>query len=266
MESALEEIEFLALSANRVDVLRLLAERGHTRTELASETGASQATLGRILSDFQERSWIRRVDSEYTATATGELVATGFTDLQAIIETERRLRDVVDFLPAASMTFDLKRLANATITTPSQTRPNAPLSRLLELLEDADEVQTVSHAFNEQTITVVQEQTATDSQLFNGVFSRRAIKALAADTELRGRLEALLGTDDASVRVLDGDVPLAVMILDDVVYLLLRDEYGVLRASIDTDDEVVRSWAQDAVDDYWADATPLDLEDDEFSE
>lgn len=265
MESALEEIEFLALSANRVDVLRLLSERAHTRNELASETGASQATLGRILSDFQDRSWIRRVGSEYMATATGELVASGFTDLQDIIETERRLRDVVDYLPAEAMGFDLKRLADATITTPSQTRPNAPLSRLLELLEDTTDVQTVSHAFNEQTLTVVQERTATGAQTFNGVFSQRAIEALAADTALRDRLETLLETDNASIRVRNGDVPLAVMILDDVVYLLLRDEHGVLRASIDTDDAAVRAWAQETIDDYWAATTPLDLEADEFS-
>ncbi|QFU81618.1 helix-turn-helix transcriptional regulator [Natronorubrum aibiense] len=265
MESELEEIEFLALSANRVDVLRLLAERAHTRNELASETGASQATLGRILSDLQERSWIRRSGSEYVATATGELVASGFLDLQHIIETERRLRDVVDYLPAEAMGFDLERLADATITTPSQTRPNAPLSRLLGLLEEAEDVRTVSHAFNEQTITVVQRRTGTGDQTFTGVFSQRAIEALAADPELRGRLETLLETDTASIRVRDGDVPLAVMLLDDVVYLLLRDDDGVLRASIDTDDDVVRSWAQETIDDYWADATPLDLEDDEFS-
>ncbi|ELY47616.1 helix-turn-helix transcriptional regulator [Natronorubrum sulfidifaciens] len=264
MESELEEIEFLALSANRVDVLRLLAERAHTRNELASETGASQATLGRILGDFQERSWIRRTGSEYSATATGTLVASGFTELQEIIGTERRLRDVVDYLPADAMAFDLKRLADATITTPSQTRPNAPLSRLLGLLEDATDVQTLSHAFNEQTITVVQERTTTGAQTFNGVFSRRAIEALAADPELRGRLETLLETDAASIRVQDGDVPLAVMLLDDVVYLLLRDDDGVLRASIDTDDETVRAWAQTTIDDYWADATPLSLEDDAF--
>ncbi len=48
MESALDEIEFLALSQNRVDALRYLAERPHSRRELVERTGASQATLGRI--------------------------------------------------------------------------------------------------------------------------------------------------------------------------------------------------------------------------
>ena len=265
MEATLEEIEFLALSANRVTVLEALADGSHTRTELAEATGASQATLGRILRDFEERSWIQRDGSAYEATATGRLVASGVTDLREIIETERRLRDVVDYLPTDELTVDLRRLSDATITTPSQTRPNAPLSRLLDLLEDAEEVRAVSHAFNEQTLTIVQERTASGTQTFEGVFSRGAIEAVADDAELRDRLESVLETETASIRVREDDVPLAVMALDDVVFLLLRDDEGVLRASIDTDDEAVRSWARETIAAYWSNAEPVDLEGEEFS-
>ncbi|THE65548.1 ArsR family transcriptional regulator [Salinadaptatus halalkaliphilus] len=256
MESALEEIEFLALSANRVEVLRLLSADRYTRSELAHETGASQATLGRILGDFADRAWIRRDGSQYTATATGELVAAGFTDLLEIVETEATLRGIVDYLPTETLTFDLRRLADATITTPTRTRPNAPLGRLLELLGDAEAVQTLSHAFNEQTLSVVQERTTDGQQTFRGVFSRPAVDALAEDPELRDRFETVLESADATVGVVDS-VPLAVMVLDETVYLLLRDEQGILRASVDTDDPAVRSWAIETIDDYWADADAL---------
>ncbi|TYL38594.1 ArsR family transcriptional regulator [Natronococcus pandeyae] len=258
MESALEEIEFLALSANRVEVLSLLAERRHRRNELAEATGASQATLGRILGDFEKRSWIRRDEEAYVATATGRIVASGFTDLQEILEAEMRLREVVDYLPTHAMDVDLRRLADATITVPSQTRPNAPLSRLLGLLRDGNEVRTFSHAFNEQTLAVVQERTATGDQRFRGVFSRNAIDALTDEPELAQRLRTLLETETVEIRVRDEGVPIAAMIVDDVVYLLLRDENGVLRASIDTDDRAVRSWAEDTYDHYWRTAKPLE--------
>jgi predicted transcriptional regulator len=260
MESALEEIEFLALSANRVDVLSRLAEGRHTRNELAEETGASQATLGRILRDFEERSWIRRDERAYVATATGRLVALGFTDLQAILETEMRLREVIDYLPTHAMDVDLRRLADATITLPSQMRPNAPLSRLLELLEDGEEVRTFSHAFNEQTLTIVEERTDAGDQRFGGVFSRSAIDALAGESSLRNRLRTLLESDRAELRVRDEGVPIAAMIVDDTVYLLLRDENGVLQASIDTDDPAVRSWARDTYDHYRRTAQPLNAD------
>ena len=260
MESALEEIEFLALSANRVEVLGLLAEGRHTRNELATATGASQATLGRILGDFKDRSWIRHDGSEYVATATGRLVAEGFTDLQEILETEGKLRDIVDYLPTHAMDFDLRRLSDATITVPSATRPNAPLSRLLDFIRDGDDVRTFSHTFNGQTLRVVQERVTAGDQRFSGVFGHNAIDALADESELRNQLEALLAAEDAEIRVREEGVPIAIMIVDDVVYLLLRDENGILRASVDTEDAAVRSWAEDSLDHYWRTATPLEAE------
>ncbi|MFC4553431.1 MULTISPECIES: helix-turn-helix transcriptional regulator [Halorussus] len=263
MEPALAEIEFLALSSNRVEVLGLLADDRRSRSDLAEATGASQATLGRILHDFEERSWIRREEGEYVATATGRLVAKGFGDLLEILETEGKLRGVVRYLPTHAMDFDLRRLADATVTHPSQTRPNAPVQRVLGLLEDADEVRVFSHAFNEQSLTVIQRRVAAGDQTFRGVFSRTAIDALADDSGLRERLAALLDAEGAAVRVHEEGVPLAVTVADDAVHLLLRDENGVLRASVDTDDRAVRSWAQDTFDHYWRTAAPLDAE--EFS-
>lgn len=261
MESALSEIEFLALSSNRVAVLRHLAEGRRTRTELARETGASQATLGRILRDFEDRSWIRRADGGYVATATGELVADGFLDLLETMQTEEKLRDIVPYLPTDALDVDLRHLGDASVTLPSGTRPNAPVQRLLGFLRDADEVRAFSHAFNVGSLTVIEERVTDDEMTFRGVFSRTAIDAVADDPGLRRRLESLLDATGATLRVCDAGIPLAVTVADDVVHLLLRDANGVLQASIDTDDDVVRNWARETFDEYWADATPLDRDD-----
>lgn len=261
MESALEEIEFLARSTNRVTVLRLLAEAEYTRPELAGETGVSQATLGRILGDFQDRSWVARDGSTYRATATGRLVASGFEELQDIIDTERRLRDLVPFLPAAALEFDLRHLADATLVTPTRIRPDAPLQRLLELLEGASEVAAVSHAFNEQALSIVATRVADGSMTFEGLFAEAAIEGLRADRELRERLRQLVSHDGASVAVVD-DVDVAVMVLDETVCFLIRDADGILRASIDTDARPVRAWARDRIAALSAEAQvvePVDL-------
>ncbi|GAD52612.1 hypothetical protein MBEHAL_1372 [Halarchaeum acidiphilum MH1-52-1] len=257
MEPLLAEVEFLARSGNRVDVLRRLAEERQTRTELAAATGASQATLGRILTDFQERAWVERDGSEYVATATGRLVASGLGDLLDALATERQLRDVVDYLPADAMTFDLGHLADATVTFPSETRPDAPIKRVVDLIGDAGTVTVFSHAFNHQSLAAVHERVRDDEATFRGVFSEGAIDALADDDPLRERLAALLNHDAAGVRVRE-DVPLAVTAADERVHLMLRDETGVLRASLDTDDDAVRSWAAETFERYWRSAAPLD--------
>jgi predicted transcriptional regulator len=260
MESALSEIEFLALSANRVSVLRLLATGPQTRSELAEATGASQATLGRILTDFEARSWCRTEDGAYVATATGRLVSDGFTDLLDILDIEGDLRGIVRYLPTDAMDFDLRHLADAQITVPSQVRPNAPVQRLLELLRGADDVRAFSHAFNEQSLSVVEDGVANDGQTFSGVFSRSAIDALTDDPQLRRRFQSLLEADGVRVRVRDKEIPLAVSMADDVVHLLVRDQNGVLQASVDTDDDTVRAWATDTFERYWEAATPLDAD------
>jgi predicted transcriptional regulator len=261
IEAALEEIEFLALSANRVAVLRLLADGGRTRSELASETGASQATLGRILGDFEDRSWIERRGGAYAATATGRLVARGFGDLLDIFATERSLRDIVAYLPADELTFDLRRLADATVVTPSGTRPDAPLQRLLDMEAEADEIRAFSHAFNDRSLSLTERRVREGELTFYGVFSQGAIDALASDDELRRTLASMLDADGASIRVCDDGISLAGSVVDGDVHLLVRDDDGVLRASIDTDDAEVRDWAERTFEAYWEAATPINRAD-----
>ncbi|KDE60270.1 IclR family transcriptional regulator [Halostagnicola sp. A56] len=261
MDRALEEIEFLALSPNRIAVLNALRNAPATRRELEDSTGASQPTLGRILRDFEDRNWIARTDEGYDVTATGRLVAAGFTDLREIVETELTLRDVVPWLPTDEMDFDLLALRDATITVPSQTRPGAPVSRVTETIRGADSVRIVSHAFNERSLETIHRGVSEDEQRFDGVFSTTAIDALADDPSLGDLLRDLLETDRAAVRVVDGDVPHAVTIADDVLSLMVRDDDGVLQAALDTDDERVRAWGRDLHERYWDRARPLEASD-----
>jgi predicted transcriptional regulator len=257
MESALEEIEFLALSPNRVEALRCLAAEPRTRRELVELTGASQPTLGRILQDFEDRAWIERDGSSYRATVTGTLVSRGFADLIEILETEAELRPVVRWLPADVVTFDLEHLTGATVTTPSRIRPNAPVQRALEILDGADDVRVVSYAFNEQSLESIAERTAAGDQRFRGVFPSTAIDAIADDSQLRRRLRELLAAEDAAIRVTDESIPVAVTIADSVVHLFLRNDQGILQASLDLDAPEVHAWATELFERYWSSADPL---------
>jgi len=255
MEETLGEIEFLALSPNRVTVLESLADGARSRSELAAATGASQATLGRILGDFEDREWVERAPDGYAATATGRLVAEGFRDLLDVMAAERELRDVVAYLPTEAMDFDLRHLAEATIVTPTETRPNAPLQRLLDLMREAEYVTAFSHALNDQSLSVVADRLG--GQEFEAVLTRGAIQSLTADTGLSARLRTVLDAESAGVRAYDGEIPLAVTIADDVVNILVRDARGVVQASVDTTNAAVREWAERRYEHYRAQSDPL---------
>ncbi|MFW6320804.1 MAG: helix-turn-helix transcriptional regulator [Halohasta sp.] len=259
MDRVLDEIEFLALSANRVDVLVRLADGPHTRQELGTATGASQPTLGRILRDFEERKWITTTEGGYEATATGRLVADGIEELSGIVETELKLREFVEWLPTEELPFDLRHFRTATVTVPTRTRPAAPVGRVIDLVEAADSVTVLSHAFNDRMLEAVTDWVAAGGR-FEGVFSAAAIEPVTDDDALAERLRTLVDAETATIRIHEGRVPLAVTLTDDLVSLLLRDDDGRLQASIDTDDETVAAWARECYEGYRAASRPLDPE------
>ena len=254
----LSEIEFLARSPNRIEVLAALAEGPHTRRELAAAVDVSQPTLGRILRDLSERKWVEKGDGDdYRATATGRLVATGMTDLRDRLATETELREVIEWLPTESIDVDLTRFSGATITTPTQTRPNAPIQRMLELLGETDRALLLSHAFNEQKLRLIHDRTVDGDLTTRGVFGEEAIDAIAATPELRDVLADILATEDAEIRVSTDEIPVAVEVTDDRTHLLLRNDEGIVRASLDTADPAVREWAERIHERYWQGGRPV---------
>lgn len=257
----LEEVEFLARSANRIEVLSTLSAGAYTRRELGEAVDASQPTLGRILRDLGDRNWVAYDGERYRATATGRLVEAGITDLRDRLEAEGRLREVAEWLPDEALDVDLRHLRDATVTTPTATRPNAPIRRMLELLGETDRAHLLSHAFNEGKLDLVRERTADGTLTTRGVFSEAAIEAVEADPALRERLAEILAAENAEIRVTEEAVPLAVEVTDERTHLLLRDTEGIVRASVDTDDPTVREWALSLHDRYWESATPLDASD-----
>lgn len=256
-EDLLGEVEFLARSPNRLAALRAVAEGPRTRGEVAVAIDASQPTLGRVLEDLTERGWVARDGDGYRLTASGRLVLDSFADLLDTISLERRLRDVVAYLPTDEFDFGLERFTGATVTTPTPTRPDAPVRRMTELLERADRVRVLSYALNEAKLDLMAERVG-GGLTVEGVFSRGAVEAVAADPMLADQLHALLSHDDAAIRVSDGEVPLALEITDDRVHLLCRDESGLVRAAVDTDDATVREWAVATHERYWERASPVD--------
>lgn len=261
MSDSLAEIEFLAGSAYRIEVLHALTEEPYTRRELGDVVDASQPTIGRVLRDLTERHWIVYGGDRYSATATGELVEAGITDLQDRLETETRLREVIPWLPTEAIDVNLRAFSDATITTPSGTRPNAPIQRMVELLEDTDTALLLSHTFNRHKLDLLSERVADGSLTAKGVFSADAIDAIMETPELGQRLREINDADGAAIRVAGEEIPLAMEVTDDRTHLLLRDGDGIVRASLDTDDDRVKSWATALHERYWEQATPIDSAD-----
>lgn len=256
-QSPLDEIGFLARSEHRVEVLDALAERPHSRADLRTLTGASSSTIGRMLGEFEDRCWIERTGYQYETTPLGTFVVEGVMALLERMGTERTLREVWQWLPTEEIGFDIELFADAVVRVPEFGSPHLTVGRFAELVKGTDAMR----AFTTTTVG------ADVDVLFRSVIDGMEAE-LMWPTGLTGTIldshpkqfSAAIESGNLTVLTND-DVPCACAIFDERVGLAGYDrETGIMRATIDTDADGARRWAEELYASYRRDARPLDPE------
>ncbi|MDZ7687732.1 MAG: transcriptional regulator [Halobacteriales archaeon] len=249
MASTIEEIEFLARSEHRMGVLGVLADGSCNRHELCESTGASSPTIGRILSDFENRQWTVRDGSAYELTPLGEFVADRFDDLHRAMETEREIRDVWEYIPSElnGFTFEMVSEANITVVEPGD--PYGPANRCASLYRETkwlrgfDAALTAPHHFEElyrQIIDGMDTEIILPPDVSENITSTYPHEA-----------DGVISSDSFTLWLND-DLPLyRVLIYDDRVGIGGYDsDSGVLQVYVDTDATEAREWAESTFESY----------------
>ena len=260
MGAPLEQIDFIARSSHRVGVLEGLAESPRERRELRAATGASSPTMSRILADFEDRRWIGRDGPSYELTPLGEFVAERFLELRDAMQTERRLRDVWQWLPREMEGFSVDLFADAVVSYPGPGYPYEPIERLKHLIEGTTRMRgfdsIVFKSINNETVC----RAVLDGMELEYVFSPTALeKTLAWDPE---RVMAAAERDHCTVFVHD-DLPdrsrCGLGIVDDRAGICCHDaETGALTAVVDTASPEAREWAISTFERVRDEARPVD--------
>ena len=260
MGSSTEDIEFIASSNHRVGVLAALAERQRTRDDLRSATGASSPTMGRVLTSFENRRWIERTGPTYELTPLGTFVAERFAELQAAMDTERKLRDVWRWLPREMEGFSVELFADATIAYPGPGYPYEPVERVIQLVEASDSMcglgTTVFKSIANEAVCLA----VLDGMEFEYVYPPDVLAATVAwDPEM---VEKAAACDHCTVLVHD-DLPdrerCGIGIFDDRIGICCHDaDSRGLLAWIDTDAPEAREWALSVFERYRREARPAD--------
>lgn len=150
---ALEHIAFLSRSDNRVDVLEALTETmtapgqdtpGYEPRELQDITGASEATLSRILTGFEDRGWARRnTEGEYIATPLGQHVAVQFEPLVSSLESMANVGAAMALIPPTELSigtsseiYSLSAFEDVTVHRPSVYDPTPLADYTVELIRN----------------------------------------------------------------------------------------------------------------------------------
>lgn len=259
MDATRYDIEFLVSSDHRVGVLDALTRGPCDRDDLRTATGASSPTMGRILTDFQDRNWIERDGNMYQLTGLGEFVANQYGDFRNAMAYQRRLREVWSWLPHEIDGFSIELFTDVVVSEPGPGYPYEPVDRLTECIATTRTMRGFGMALLKSRNL---------EPFFDNVLDGLECEYIYPPAVF----ENLLDWDEETVLnavrranytvMLHDDLPLnkrcGICLFDDCVSICCYNpETGTLQSLVDTGSEEMRTWAESYYEQLRDEARPL---------
>lgn len=259
MDTPLDDIQFLADSANRVRAIEALVEGPRTRSELRDETDASAATISRTLGAFEDRSWVARDGNRYALTSLGTYVASGFSDLHDRMRTAHEHEAFFPHLPLEEVNLDAEDLADVRVTVPTEGDPMAIVTRIRELARRSTRFRVLSYHFSEPCVDAHHGAVLGGTQTYEIVAPRTALEAEMGAT-CAAQFEELVSAERCSVYLYDGEIPYVWCVADGSVFFVVKDDRMVSAGMVETDDPVAVERFTETFEMYRARSTLLTTE------
>lgn len=260
-DSAFDEIAYLARSKHRSTVLERLANGIFEPNELVEMTGASRPTLGRILSEFEDRHWIERTDGGYVATPTGETIVSEFEPFRGAMGAILQLGDAVAWLPLEDYPIELHHFQNATVQSLGRDDPVEALEFVTELLRGATDWRVLTNLMAPTKKREVMLQGVRTGRLEAvTVLTDKVTMRLRSNPERQTWLRNYVDVG-ATVARYDGTIPCNMFVIDDLVLICdSTPESGDPYTAIVSQSDTVRSWAVELIDEFLNQSEPITLE------
>ncbi|MEF8825549.1 MAG: helix-turn-helix domain-containing protein [Halapricum sp.] len=260
MSDPLDPIQYLAASKNRVQVLEYLRDSLADREELSEQLGISRSTLSRVLTGLEERNWISQHGPACQITPVGAFLADEFRSLIEAAETMQKLEDVIDYLPMDEIDFELHRLRDASITTPSETDPEASIRRAREVIRESGEMHFLTNTVVSSLAETLREQSIEGELTIVAVITEELLKSLSDSPEFGKLTREMIESGNAEFYCYDGTVSPTLAVADGTTALITQIERdGRQRAQIETDDPQVCSWVTSTIETYRRKSEPISV-------
>ena len=176
-------------------------------------------------------------------------------------DTAEKLSDIQQYLPTEEFEFefDLRRLGGARITRPTKSDTQAPLRRSAELLTASTERMQMFVAAYDQLHAREVGELARRTPIVEGILTADVMEAVLADPTMReGAIEYI----EAGVEMYhyNSEASMTFGLFDGTVGFELNDGSGFVPAFIETDDEAVLAWAEEAYEHRGREAEPTDAD------
>lgn len=255
-----DDIEFLANSWHRLDVLEAIADGPQTRTALKDLTDVSRVTLSRILADLEERGWIVRNSGQFEATAHGAVVAREVSQLLDTLITTDELGEALEWLPIEEFDFDLVHLRDVSVITPDSTDLNAPTGDLVDLMREGSRIRNVTNAINREGMGPLRDAVVSGDLSLEYILTREVVDTVSNDPELRRVITDLCDAEAADLYQYLGDTPVTMVATYDEERVVVcgHGDGGVPPGTIQTTNQAIRSWAESYLDELRAESRQLE--------
>jgi predicted transcriptional regulator len=262
MSSSLEDIEFLARSPHRVEVLEALADAPRTRHELKERADVSRVTIRRLLDDLADRGWIEHDNGQYEATASGRVTAREFARLQSNLTVAGRLDDALEWLPTEEFDFDLAYLHDADVLSSESWESQTEVIRhAADLVEGTRTITGTAIGFSHEVVSEIRDHVVAGDGEFEVVVDETCLRMIRNDSGLRERFHDMLASGNATLHRYDGENPLHMVItFDDLVSICGHVDEGPPPGALESTEPTVLEWARSYFEGTRAASEPIEIE------
>lgn len=262
--NAQDDIEFLVGSWNRHDILNEIASAPQSRNDLKERTNVSRVTLSRIISDLEDRGWVRKINGHYEATKPGKFVAVELSRLVENLQTLDRFEESVDWLHINEFDFDLRHLREATVVTPTWDDFTAQTTTIIEQVSTSTRIRAIGTGLDREFFHVLGDQTTAGTLELELILAPKLLDVIPSEPDLSRAFQDIVDSPEASVYQYRGGDSLMMLGLfdtedgtEDHVMVCGEHEDGASPGLVKSTQRSVWSWAESYFADRRIDAEPL---------
>ena len=234
----------------RIDALESVRETGRDKRELVETLDCSRSTVDRSIRELESLGLVAYSEGEYRPTTFGRLALAEYRGFEERVETMKRLKPALAWLPVEEFDLDFGCLADAEVIVSTPSDPYAPANRHADVASQAETFRALLPAVGLNQLEAGREAAVERDQHQRIVVESGVAERLRNERHYAEKIEEMAATGQVEISVYDGTIPYFLGLYDGIVHVGVEDDDGMPRALIETDAEEVRSWAESTFAEY----------------
>lgn len=251
------EIEFLARSPKRVQLLQTVYESGNLeKGDLKTAVDGVRTTLTRNLEALEDRGWIHEDGRQYSITPSGEAVIEDFLGCVETVAAVSKLEALFRWVDPEAFDLDPRLLADADLVVAEPSAPYAMIDRHVARLREMEHCRVLLPITGLHAGEVSAEQIVDGGASAEVVVAEDVAEIHRSDPQYAAMVQEMVDTGRVEYYVFDGEMPYSIALIDEYVQIVVT-EGDEPRALVETTAEDVYEWGAETFEAYKRQSKPM---------